>query len=178
MRKYMICLSILVVYFMFFTGIQIFAEPINIDNIKNYDIDTPEDIIYQSPSTITNVMTFLVYLIFFIAISLLAYFTVRWIGKHQMRLIIKSKYMEVVDSLSLGGEKGIYIVNTPQGMLILGVTKESVDLLGKIGHEEAELIRAAEANQESHDRAFAVHLNNYFNKLKGSSDKIGSGGSK
>jgi len=158
---------------MFFTGIQIFAEPINIDNIKNYDIDPSDDVLHQNHSTIINIITFFIYLFFFIVISLLTYFTVRWIGKRQMKLTIKSKYMEVVDSLSLGGEKGLFIVKTPQGMLILGVTKESVDLLEKVGREEAELIRAAEANQESHDKVFTVYLNNYLNKLKGSSDKIG-----
>ncbi|WP_296969214.1 flagellar biosynthetic protein FliO [Tepidanaerobacter sp. EBM-38] len=173
MRKYMICLSVLVVCCMFFTGIQIFAEPINIDNIKNYDIDPSDDVLHQNHSTIINIITFFIYLFFFIVISLLTYFTVRWIGKRQMKLTIKSKYMEVVDSLSLGGEKGLFIVKTPQGMLILGVTKESVDLLEKVGREEAELIRAAEANQESHDKVFTVYLNNYLNKLKGSSDKIG-----
>jgi flagellar protein FliO/FliZ len=176
MKKYTIYFIILTIFFVFFMETQILANTVNIDNIKNYSSNESENLSDQNSLASTSAVSFLIYLMFFITISILAYLTTRWIGKHQMRLTIKSKYMEVIDSLSLGGEKSLYIVRSPQGLLMLGVTKESLHLLEKLGAEEAELIRQAEANHESYDKTFAVSLYNYLNKIKGSSEQNKYGG--
>lgn len=179
MKKYKTYFIILTIFFVFFTETQTFASPIDIDNIKKYDFDAPGDLPNQNSPVSKSVTTFLIYLLSFIFISILAYFTTRWIGKHQMKLSIKSKYMEVIDSLSLGGEKRLYIVKSPQGLLILGATKEGIHLLERIGSEEAELIRQAESNHEGDDnKGFAVYLNNYLNKVKVISEQNKYGGSK
>ena len=176
MKKYVIYIIMLTIFFVFFTETQAFANTVNVDNIKSYNFDDSKDSSKQNTQVSTSAMTFLIYLVFFIIISMLAYLTTRWIGKHKMKMTIKSKYMEIIDSLSLGSEKGLYIVKSPQGLLLLGVTKEGVYLLEKLGAEEAELIRQAEANHESYDKSFTVYLNNYLNKIKGSSVQNKYGG--
>ncbi len=178
MKKYIIHLIVFTLFFVFLAETQILANPVDIDNLKEYDFNSPEGVLNQNSPAPRSAMTFLIYLLLFIAISVLAYLTTRWIGKHQMKRTVKSKYMEIVDSLSLGGEKGLYIVKSPQGFLILGVTKECVYLLEKLGAEEAELIRQAEANHESYDKGFAVYLSQYLNKIKGTSEQSKYGGSK
>lgn len=178
MKKYIIYFIVLTIFFVFLVETQMFANPVNINNFKNYDFDAPEVFSNKNSPAPKSAMTFLIYLLFFIAISILAYFTTRWIGRHQMKLTIKSKYMEVIDSLSLGGEKGLHIVKSPQGLLLLGVTKEGIYLLEKLGAEQTELIRQVEANLQGDDKGFTVYLTNYLNKLRGSSHQNKYGESK
>jgi flagellar biogenesis protein FliO len=174
MNKNTICIIIFMIFVIFMTNTQVFANP-DIDNIKNYDFDVPDNITNQTTSAPLSVMTFVVYFIFFVIITTLAYFTTRWIGKHQKKIKIKSKYMEIVDSLPLGGDNALYIVKSPDGLLLLGAGKEGVYLLEKLGDQEAQLIIQAEENQI--EESFPAHLSNYLNKIKGITKHNKFGGS-
>ena len=56
-------------------------------------------------------------------------------------------------------------------MFILGVTKENITLIERLGENEEELIKAAESNKDAHDKIFSDHLNSYLKKLKSGSTK-------
>ena len=157
-----IIITILVV---FFATTQVLANPVNIDDLEKYNFDVSDDITNQAISRPLSVMTFVVYFIFFVLVAALAYFTTRWIGKHQMKIKVKSKYMEVIDSLQLNADNALYIVKSPEGLLLLGTGKEGVHLLEKLGAEEAELIMQAEENLM--EDSFSVYLGNYLSKIKG-----------
>lgn len=155
---------------------QVFAAPVDIENLEKYDFDIPDNITNERVSAPLSVMTFIVYFIFFILIVALAYFTTRWIGKHQRAIRVKSKYMEIVDSLQLDGDNALYIVKSPEGLLLLGSGKEGVNLLKTLGAEEAELIMQAEENLL--EDSFSIHLGNYLSKIKGITKHNKFGGSK
>ena len=62
--------------------------------------------------------------------------------------------------------------------MLLGVTKEGIYLLEKLGDEEAELIQEAETNYVDYDKGFSINLGYYLNKFKGISRKDKNGGLK
>lgn len=157
--------------FLIFSEGRTFAEQSNIDNLKKYDFDVPEGPTGGNYLSSNSFIAFLTYLLFFLVISILAYFTARLVGKHQMKFTLKSKYMEVLDRLSIGSERSLYIVKAPQGLLLLGVTKDGIYLLEKLGAEETELIKEAEANQVNFDKSFANSLGHYLNKIKGNREQ-------
>ncbi|GAQ26243.1 flagellar biosynthetic protein FliO [Tepidanaerobacter syntrophicus] len=174
MKRYTVCIIVFFILFMALPATYSYGDSINIDNLKNYDFDTPNingNGTNQGYSSFKGITTLLVYFLFFIIVSFMAYFTVKWVGKHQVKVNIKSKYMEVVDSLFFGSDKGLYIVKTPEGMFILGVTKENITLIERLGENEEELIKAAESNKDTHDKIFSDHLNSYLKKLKSGSTK-------
>ncbi len=178
MKKNIIRLIVFSLIFVFFVEIQISAKPTDIDDIKKFEFDSPRGISNHYSSVTGNIATFIVYFLLFVGVAVLVYVTTRWIGKHKMKMIVRSKYMEVVDSLSLGSEKGLYIIKSPQGFMVLGVTKESIYLLEKLGEEETELIKQAEANEEGYDKGFAGYLSQYLSKIKGTTNQTKHGGSK
>jgi len=176
MKKNISCIIMFTILVILFATTQIFANPLDIDNLEKYDFDITDNITNQTTSAPLSVMTFIVYFIFFVLVTALAYFTTRWIGKHQSKIRVKSKYMEVVDSLQLNGDNALYIVKSPEGLLLLGTGKEGVHFLKKLGAEEAELIIQAEENQL--EDSFSVHLSNYLSKIKGITEHNKFGGSK
>ena len=93
-----------------------------------------------------------------------------------MKLTLKSKYMQVIDSLPLGDERSLYIVKTPQGLLMIGITREGISLIDKLGAEETDLINEVEANQDTVNKGFANSLSNYLNKIKDFSGQNRLGG--
>jgi len=151
----------------------VYAESIDIKNLDNYDFDINDNITNSTTSTPLSILTFIVYFVCFVVIATLAYLTTRWIGKQQKKIRLKSKYMEIVDNLQLGGENGLYIVRSPAGFLLLGTGKESVFLIEKLNDEEAELIIQAEENQIV--ESFSAQFNNYLNKFKWNIDHKSGG---
>jgi len=143
------------------------------DKLKTYDFDTPEDPQNYTPAK--SAITFFVYFLLFIAISLLAFLTTRWIAKFQMNTQPKSKYMEVVDVLPMGSNKGIYIVRTPQGLMMVGASEKNLFMISKLNNEETELINEVEANTATVSKAFSNQLENFLKNLKGQPGKKDNG---
>jgi len=175
MKKSTLCIIVLLLFSLIVCDIKAFAEPIDIDDLKYYDFDVHENTDDKATSAPLSILTFVVYFICFVIIAALAYLTTRWIGKQQKKLRVKSKYMEIIDSLHLGGDNAIHIVKSPAGFLLVGSGREGVLLLAKLGDEEAELIEQAEENQI--EESFSAQLNNYLSKIKWNIDHK-SGGSK
>ena len=155
---------------------NVLANPIDIEKLNNYDFDVSDDSTLSTTSAPFSILTFAIYLVFFVIIAALAYLTTRWIGKHQNKIRLKSKYMEVVDSLYISGDNALHIVKSPEGFLLVGTGKDGVALLGKLGDEEAELIEQAEENPIEEN--FPAQLNNYLGKIKWFTEHNKSGGSK
>lgn len=176
MKKNTISTITILVLVALFATTQVFANPINIDNLQKYDFDVSDDVRNSTISKPLSILTFLVYFIFFILIAALAYFTTRWLGKHQMKIRVKSKYMEVIDSLQLSADNALYIVKSPEGLLLLGTGKEGVSLLQKLESEEAEFIMQAEENLM--EDSFSAQLSNYLSKIKGFAEHNKLGGEK
>ena len=157
-------------------GTLVLANPIDVDNLKNYDFDVIDDNTNHTTSAPLSFLTFVVYFIFFVLIAGLAYLTTRWIGKQQKKIRAKSKYMELIDSLQLSGDNALHIVKSPDGVLLLGTGKEGIFLLCKLDDEGAELIIQAEKNQIEEN--FSAQLNNYLSNIKWGTDHNKFGESK
>ena len=163
--KYLVIIVILSLIVL--EGLALAGTP-NIDNLKKYNFDSNNEI-EQNTSASKGVFTLFTYLLLFIIIAILAYFTTKWIAKVQSSTRVKSKYMELVDILQLGNDRGIYIVKAPQGLLMLGFSSKGIDLLEKLGADETELIYEAESTYSYRDTSFGVHLNKFLNNINGSS---------
>lgn len=162
-----------------FIALLVFADgcafanpnPTKVENLKNYDFDSTGN---QDISATKSVFTLFLYLLLFVGISVLAYFTTKWIAKTQRKAQIKSKYMEVIDSLPLGADRGIYLIRAPQGILMIGVTAKGITTMGKLSDEETELIYEAEISSPDFNKSFAGHLNQFLHNMKNSmEDKHG-----
>ncbi|MCR4430519.1 MAG: flagellar biosynthetic protein FliO [Tepidanaerobacteraceae bacterium] len=141
-----------------------FAAPPDIGNLKTYNFDTQQQ--QQSYTSVKSIITFVVYILLFIIISLLAFFTTRWIARFQTNTRPKSKYMEVIDILPIGSNKGIYIIKTPQGIILLGVSEKDIFMISRLNDEEAALIDEVEkANSGTFNKAFANHLEYFLKNL-------------
>lgn len=169
--RYLVIIAILAV--IFFEGIA-FAGSTDIDKLKSYDFDSNSEI-QKSPSIAKSVLTFFTYLSLFIIVALLTYFTTKSIAKARLNTRVKSKYMELVDSLPLGNDRGIYIIRAPQGLLMLGISPQGIYLLEKLDADEAELIYEAEANSPYLNKSFAGHLDEFLNNIKRSSTQNKNG---
>lgn len=139
--------------------------PLDVDNLKKYDFDTPKANT-RIASPIKNVLTLFVYLFIFLIISYLAYLATKWIGKQQGYLNNKSKYMEVIDCLSLGKESRIYIVKTPQDLYMIGVSANCINILKKLGEEESNIINQLELSLDYTKDDFSSKLEDFIKKIK------------
>jgi len=159
--------------YFFFEGLA-FAGESDIDRIKNYDFDSTHNG-GKNASVAKSIFSFLGYLFLFIIIATLAFFTTKYIAKAQQNYRANSKYMELIDSLPLGNDRGLYIVKAPQGLLMLGVTPQGISLLEKLDTDKAELIYEAESSYSYSDRNFAGYLNQFLNNTRRSSNQNKNG---
>ncbi|HHX24030.1 MAG: flagellar biosynthetic protein FliO [Tepidanaerobacteraceae bacterium] len=176
MRSNKIFIIVFAVLYVIFLAGLVFANPINMDEVNKYDFDVPDSNTRNDQKASNSIMALAAYILFFLIITFLAYYTTRLVGKHQMKLTLKSKYMQVIDSLPLGDERSLYIVKTPQGLLMIGITREGISLIDKLGAEETDLINEVEANQDTVNKGFANSLSNYLNKIKDFSGQNRLGG--
>jgi len=164
MKRFIVIL-LTILFFLLYCSTAVAYLP-DVDKLDDYDFDNTDNNIRQASSTVISAFTIILYFVLFLVISFLAYFTTKWLARHQMKSHFKSKYMEVIDHLSLGNGKDIYISNTPQGMLIIGTGEKGMKVLLKIGEREANIIKEAEENFTMGGKNFSNQLENYLNKIK------------
>ncbi|MGI6484892.1 MAG: flagellar biosynthetic protein FliO [Thermoanaerobacterales bacterium] len=140
------------------------AQPLDVESIKEYEFDKPIGKVPDESNSI-NSITLVVYLLIFVAICIIAYFTTKYLSLYRKNFNIKSKYMEVIDNLSLGNDKNIYIVRSPQGLIMIGASSKGICILDKLDPSQAELINEAES-QFSSTNKFAGHLESIMKRLK------------
>ncbi|HHW02853.1 MAG TPA: flagellar biosynthetic protein FliO [Thermoanaerobacterales bacterium] len=162
--KWHVCL-ILFILIMAILGNAYAASP-DVNNLKTYNFDTPNKQDAQNNYPAKSVFTFFIYFILFLVISLLAFLTTKWIARFQMNAQPKSKYMEVIDVLPLGNNKGIYIIKTPKGLMMVGVSEKNLSIISKLDSDEAELINEVESNTGFMNKNFSNQLEYFLTRLK------------
>lgn len=157
----------------FFAYSTVYANTLDVENLNKYNFDDISTLNGQGNSLVQNMLSFGLYLLLISGICVLAFYTTRWISKHQQHLAIKSKYMEVIDALPLGKESTIYIVKAPQGLLMVGISQKGIFILDKLSPEEKEMIEEVEAGIFA-PRSFANQLERLLlNKKVSHKDKNG-----
>ncbi len=157
-------LAMMLMLFLAFMQSSINAEPMDLEDIKKYDFDEQVEQTTVG-STAKSAFTLVVYLLIFIAVCVLALLTTKYLAKYRKNINLKSKYMEVIDNLPLGSDKGIYIIKAPQGLLMIGVSSKGVYILDKLDASQTELINEAESRSIPTNK-FAGHLESVMKKLK------------
>lgn len=74
-------------------------------------------------------------LLIFVFVLLITYFTTRWIGNFQ-RVRMKSKNLQVIESLSAGNNKSICLLKAGTEYLVIAVGKDEVNLLATLKEEQ------------------------------------------
>lgn len=142
------------------------TESLDMNNIEKYNFDTPQNKSDQVSSPAKNILTFFVYLLIFLIVSYLAYLATKWIAKQQVHINNKSKYMEVIDCLPLSKDNRIYIVKAPQGLIMIGVSVNSINILEELGEDESRIINELEFNIELQQDDFSSKIEEFIKKIK------------
>ena len=132
-----------------------FAAPIDADKIQQ--LEYSDTLIQNNKFGIQSTLSWGLYVIMIVGICVLAYFTTRWLSQYHRNAFIKSKYLEVIDTLTLSGENRIYIIRTPQGIIMIGVNQRQMSILQRFDDSEADIINGVEAGFEG-SGTFASHL--------------------
>ena len=74
-------------------------------------------------------------LLIFAFVLLITYFTTRWIGSYQ-RVRMKSKNLQIIESLSVGNNKSICLLKTGTEYLVVAVGKDEVHPLTTLKEEQ------------------------------------------
>ena len=74
-------------------------------------------------------------LLIFALVLLLTYLTARWIGGYQ-KVRMKSKNLQVIESLSVGNNKSICLVKTGTDYLVVAVGKDEIHPLATLKEEQ------------------------------------------
>lgn len=164
MKKLIVYIIVFSLAFVMISQIKGYASPSDINNLKKYDFENPKE---QSKnySLTKNIFTFFIYLILLILIGVLAFLTTRWLSKYNLNHFGKSKYMQIVDSLSLGNNRNIFIIKAPQGFIMIGSSEKSINFLAKFEENEAKLINEMEEIQNNlGDKTFSGYLGEFLKK--------------
>ncbi len=113
----------------------------------------------------SSMITFLFSTILIIAFLLLMLYIVRKIGNRQSR----SKYIKVIDSMSLGRNTTIYLLKLNNKYVFLACTPSSTEIIGQI--EDEEDIKEIEISEsQSFSKIFFSKMGKNF--LKGQIDRL------
>ncbi len=104
-----------------------------------------------------------------VAIVVLAFYSTRWLGK-RMGVSAASKYLTVVDRISLGQDKFIAIVKMGGKHLLIGISSGSVTNLGELSEEDM-IQQPSDQTLPSFGDAFKESLKKYGSFGVGKRDK-------
>lgn len=74
-------------------------------------------------------------LFIFVFVLLITYFTTRWVGNYQ-RVRMKSKNLQVIESLTVGNNKSICLLKTGKEYLVVAIGKDEIHLLTALKEEQ------------------------------------------
>jgi flagellar protein FliO/FliZ len=120
-------------------------------------------------STLAYVFTLL--LTFALVIGM-AYFASRFLGQKMGNITAGSSTTRVLSFVSLGQNKGIYLVEVSGQVLVLGVTEHSINVLKEITDEDQIEMIKAERRQEEVSRQFDKVLQRQLASLQQFSQKF------
>jgi flagellar protein FliO/FliZ len=117
-----------------------------------------------------SVIKFFILLLIFFAVLFLAYYTTKLISKKSAYLM-KNKNIRIIERAPLTIDKSIVIVNIGEIYYLIGVGKQSMELLDKIHKEDIEIILDDMNDQhEVPSNKFKFYLENFLNKYKNTSN--------
>ena len=74
-------------------------------------------------------------LLIFVFVLLITYLTTRWVGNYQ-KVRMKSKNLQVIESLSAGNNKSICLLKAGTEYLVVAVGKDEIHLLATLKEEQ------------------------------------------
>lgn len=74
-------------------------------------------------------------LLIFAIVLLLTYFTARWVGSYQ-KVRMKSKNLQVIESLAVGNNKSICLIKTGTEYLVVAIGKDEIHPLATLKEEQ------------------------------------------
>lgn len=74
-------------------------------------------------------------LLIFVFVLLITYFTTRWVGSYQ-RVRMKSKNLQVIESLSAGNNKSICLLKAGTEYLVVAIGKDEIHPLTTLKEEQ------------------------------------------
>ena len=74
-------------------------------------------------------------LLIFALVLLLTYFTARWVGSYQ-KVRMKSKNLQVIESLAVGNNKSICLIKTGTEYLVVAIGKDEIHPLSTLTEEQ------------------------------------------
>jgi len=74
-------------------------------------------------------------LLIFALVLLLTYFTARWVGGYQ-KIRMKSKNLQVIESLAVGNNKSICLIKTGTEYLVVAIGKDEIHPLATLKEEQ------------------------------------------
>lgn len=99
--------------------------------------------------SLDNFLQFLGALLVFIGVLAVTYFVTRWIGNYQ-KLQLKNKNMQVIETMRISNNKYIQIVKVAEEYLVIGISKDGMQLLSKLDEKSiGAMIMPEETEQES-----------------------------
>ena len=110
----------------------------------------------QNWSSFAMIGQFFFYILVFALVIVLAYFSTKWIAG--ARFAKKGRNLRILESLPLGAQNSLQLVQAGDKVLLIGVTKESVTSLAEIPPESLETIQQPSAGG-SFDQLFRKLLN-------------------
>ncbi|MGB9976207.1 flagellar biosynthetic protein FliO [Thermovenabulum sp.] len=128
----------------------------DIKNLEKYNFDNP-DSQKTSYSSFYSAINLLAFIILFSIVCILAFYFTRFLSLNKS-FFQKSKYMEIIDVLSLGNKTNLYIVKLPSGYYILGNNEKGISVISQLGEREIELIKEAENLSGEMGKKFASQL--------------------
>ncbi len=96
----------------------------------------------------------ILYLLIFIAVIVLCFYGTKLVGKRS-KSFFKSKYMEIIDTVSLGTNIKLIIMKVNDKIYIMGVGNNGFTLIDKINEDEFPI------HEESDEKNFTDYLKKY-----------------
>lgn len=96
----------------------------------------------------------ILYLLIFIAVIVLCFYGTKLVGKRS-KSFFKSKYMEIIDTVSLGTNIKLIIMKVNDKIYIMGVGNNGFTLIDKINEDEFPIY------EESDEKNFTDYLKKY-----------------
>ncbi len=82
-----------------------------------------------------DIWSTLFYVIIMVGVLLAAYYTTKFISGKTNRML-KSKYIQIQDRMSIGKDKALLVAKVGDKYLLLGVTNQNINSLGEVNPED------------------------------------------
>ena len=97
-------------------------------------------------SRLDNLLQFLGSLGIFIFVLAITYFVTKWIGNYQ-KIQLKSRNMQVIETMRVTNNKYIQIVKVSEAYLVLSIVKDRVELLTELDEKSINALQIPEEKQ-------------------------------